>query len=482
MTRSTPSTPTGPLPVAPGELDRHLLLEGSHRDPHGVLGPHRRPDTPGTVVVRALQPGADAVDVVVEQGPTAGRYPLAPVGTAGVFAGTVPGPLPHYRLAVRRTDESGGETHGDEVETIVDDPYRFSPVLGPVDLHLIGEGRHERLWDALGAHFRRWPTPSGPVEGTSFTVWAPNARGVRVVGDWAPENGSWDGVATPMRALGSGVWEIFLPGVGTGTRYGFRILTADGHWLDKADPMAFAADLPADAGLRRHHLDPRVDRRVVDGAARRLEPPRRADERLRDACRLVAPGPELRGPGRGAGRVPDRAGLHPRRAAAGGRAPVRRVLGLPGQLLLRADLALRDPGRLPGLRRHPPPRGHRGHRRLGPGPLPPRRVGARPLRRHALLRARRSRAAASSSTGARSSSTSGAPRSGTSSSPTPCTGSRSSTSTACGWTPSPRCSTWTTRARTAAGCPTSTAAARTSRRCRSSRSSTPPSTRPTPAS
>ena len=87
MTRSTSSPSTGPLPVAPGELDLHLLLEGSHRDPHGILGPHRRPDSPGTVVVRTLRPGADEVDVVIEQGPTAGRYPLAPVGTAGVFAG-----------------------------------------------------------------------------------------------------------------------------------------------------------------------------------------------------------------------------------------------------------------------------------------------------------------------------------------------------------------------------------------------------------
>jgi len=110
MTRSTSSPSTGPLPVAPGELDLHLLLEGSHRDPHGILGPHRRPDSPGTVVVRTLRPGADEVDVVIEQGPTAGRYPLAPVGTAGVFAGTVPGPLPHYRLAVRRTDASASFT------------------------------------------------------------------------------------------------------------------------------------------------------------------------------------------------------------------------------------------------------------------------------------------------------------------------------------------------------------------------------------
>ena len=230
MTRSRPLTP------APSELDVHLLMEGSHRDPHSVLGPHRDPESPGTVIVRALRPGADAVDVVIDDGPTAGRYPLAAVHAAGVFAAGVPGPLPRYRLATRRTDETTGET----VETIADDPYRFSPVLGPVDLHLIGEGRHERLWDALGAHFRRWPTPAGPVEGTSFAVWAPHARGVRVAGDWD----GWDGTATPMRALGSGVWELFIPGIGDGARYGFRILTPDGNWLDKADPMAYAADLP----------------------------------------------------------------------------------------------------------------------------------------------------------------------------------------------------------------------------------------------
>jgi 1,4-alpha-glucan branching enzyme len=234
MTRARPLQPT------PSDLDVHLLLEGSHRDPHGVLGPHRAPDSPGTVVVRALRPGADAVEVVVDEGPAAGRYPLAEVHAAGVFSGAVPGPLPRYRIATHHTDATTGET----AVTVADDAYRFSPVLGPVDLHLIGEGRHERLWDALGAHFRRWPTPSGPVEGTSFTVWAPNARGVRVCGDWDVEHGSWEGVSTPMRSLGSGVWEIFLPGVGVGTRYGFRLLTPDGTWLEKADPMAFAADLP----------------------------------------------------------------------------------------------------------------------------------------------------------------------------------------------------------------------------------------------
>ena len=226
-------------PVSPTDADVQLLREGTHRDPHAVLGPHRRPGSPGTVVVRALVPGADAVDVVVLAGPTAGRYPLGTVADGGVFAGAVPGPLPTYRLAIRHTDRDGEGESGEEIR---DDPYRFSPVLGPVDLHLIGEGRHERLWEALGAHWRTWPTPSGPVSGTAFAVWAPNARGVRLQLDTG--SGIDDGAARPMRSLGSGVWEIFVPDVGPGTRYRFRILSPEGTWLEKADPMAQAADLP----------------------------------------------------------------------------------------------------------------------------------------------------------------------------------------------------------------------------------------------
>ena len=242
VTARRPPAPGVPT-VVPTALDVHLLVEGAHRSPHDVLGPHRDPTTPGTVVVRALRPHAHEVDVVVGSGRTAGRYPLREVAEGGLFAGPVPGPLPHYRLAIRRATEGGREGAGQE-EVLVDDPFRFSPVLGAVDLHLIGEGRHERLWDALGAHHRSWPTPSGPVTGTSFAVWAPNARGVRLVGDFDVEGGSREGAATPMRSLGSGVWEIFLPDVGVGTRYGFRILTGAGTWLEKADPMAFLSDLP----------------------------------------------------------------------------------------------------------------------------------------------------------------------------------------------------------------------------------------------
>jgi 1,4-alpha-glucan branching enzyme len=110
-----------------------------------------------------------------------------------------------------------------------------------MDLHLIGEGRHEDLWDVLGAHVRSYDTPQGPVTGTSFAVWAPHAKGVRVKGDF----NSWDGREHPMRQMGiSGVWELFVPGVGSGSRYKFVVLGADDVWHEKADPMAFHTEVP----------------------------------------------------------------------------------------------------------------------------------------------------------------------------------------------------------------------------------------------
>ncbi|MGI9034304.1 MAG: 1,4-alpha-glucan branching protein GlgB [Acidimicrobiales bacterium] len=115
-------------------------------------------------------------------------------------------------------------------------PSELSPTLGDQDLHLFGEGRHRRLWEVLGAHVR---THQGAT-GTSFAVWAPNARSVRVVGDF----NAWDGRVHPMRSLGSsGLWERFVPGVGPGSRYKYEILTSAGHLSLKADPMAFATVL-----------------------------------------------------------------------------------------------------------------------------------------------------------------------------------------------------------------------------------------------
>jgi 1,4-alpha-glucan branching enzyme len=201
------------------------LVAGAHHNPHGVLGAHPAPE--GRTTVRTLRPEASAVAVLV--GST--RTPMKRVHDGGVFEAVVAGAPADYRIEVTY----GAETH------VVDDPYRWLPTLGEVDLHLIGEGRHENLWTVLGAHVRSYDTPGGPVAGTSFAVWAPNARGVRVVGDFD----YWDGRALPMRSLGSsGVWEIFVPGVGDGGRYKFQVLGADGEWRQKADPMAFACETP----------------------------------------------------------------------------------------------------------------------------------------------------------------------------------------------------------------------------------------------
>jgi 1,4-alpha-glucan branching enzyme len=117
----------------------------------------------------------------------------------------------------------------------------YRSTLGELDLHLIGEGRHERLWEVLGAHPRTLGGEHGAVDGVSFAVWAPNAQGVQVCGDF----NDWNGWAYPMRPLGgSGVWELFVPGVRAGARYRYRILDRAGEWHEKADPLAFAADEP----------------------------------------------------------------------------------------------------------------------------------------------------------------------------------------------------------------------------------------------
>ncbi len=200
------------------------LVDGTHSQPHEILGAH--PDASG-VTVRVLRPDATAVDVVVGEQVFAMDHEYS-----GVWVVELPDPdVPDYRLAVAYG--------GDKIPA--DDPYRFLPTLGDIDQHLIAEGRHEELWTVLGAHVHRYETANGPVHGVAFAVWAPNAQGVRVVGDF----NYWNGTATPMRSLGSsGVWEVFVPEIGAGTRYKFEIIGRDGVRRLKADPMAQATEIP----------------------------------------------------------------------------------------------------------------------------------------------------------------------------------------------------------------------------------------------
>jgi len=188
-----------------------------------VLGAHKEN---GHVVVRAYRPAADRVVALVEKG---APVELKPSGD-GLFEGVVEDarmPL-RYELEVAYPD---GNTF------TMRDPYSFEPTLGELDLHLAGEGRHEELYQHLGAHV----TEIDGVAGVAFAVWAPAAASVSVVGEF----NSWDGRLHPMRGLGSsGIWELFVPDVEPGARYKFEIRTADGELRMKADPFAFRAEHP----------------------------------------------------------------------------------------------------------------------------------------------------------------------------------------------------------------------------------------------
>jgi 1,4-alpha-glucan branching enzyme len=111
--------------------------------------------------------------------------------------------------------------------------------LGELDFYLINEGRHEKLWQVLGAHVLR--DNEGALQGVAFSVWAPNAQAVSLIGD----HNFWDKSANPMLRQGvSGIWEIFIPDIGAGTRYKFAICGVDGRWVDHADPLARQTEIP----------------------------------------------------------------------------------------------------------------------------------------------------------------------------------------------------------------------------------------------
>ena len=228
-----PQAQADPLPVPENILA--AVSNGTYYQPHAVLGAHL--DNQGTVTIRTLRPLASKVTAVTPQG----RVPLHHEYN-GIWVGTAPAPapgqVPDYRLEI---------SYEGVPESTVDDPYRFLPSLGEIDLHLIGEGRHEKLWTVLGANPHHYNSVLGEVDGVSFAVWAPNAQSVRVEGDF---NG-WDGRLHAMRSLGSsGVWEIFIPDVEPGSRYKFEILGQDGVWREKADPMAKGTEAPPLTGSR----------------------------------------------------------------------------------------------------------------------------------------------------------------------------------------------------------------------------------------
>ncbi|MDB5886357.1 MAG: glycogen branching enzyme [Polaromonas sp.] len=215
--------------VNPTDID--LICSARHGDPFSVLGPHAQA---GGMSVRAFLPGARQVGVL-------DALSARPVGSLarrhgdGFFEAVVDLPATAYRLQVEWDNGA---------LAVIDDPYRFGPVLGDMDVWLLGEGTHLRPCEILGANAR----VMDGVAGTSFAVWAPNASGVSLVGGF----NLWDGRRHPMRLRREcGVWELFMPGVDIGAKYKFQIRSAQGDVLPaRADPYARQAELrPATASV-----------------------------------------------------------------------------------------------------------------------------------------------------------------------------------------------------------------------------------------
>ena len=234
------------VPVNQGDLDQ--VSNAAFYNPHAILGGHlAEGENAKYTTVRVLRPFAKTVTIVTQAGEYAATHEFN-----GVFVAVIPSAVnedgeysvPDYRVKV---------AYDGVPETVQDDPYRYLPTVGEMDMYLFGEGRHERLWEALGAHVREYKDPMGGVDGTpgekvtgvSFAVWAPNAHAVRVIGSF---NG-WDGRCHAMRALGSsGVWELFVPGAKAGDVYKYQILNANWEWTDKADPMERSHEIPPATG------------------------------------------------------------------------------------------------------------------------------------------------------------------------------------------------------------------------------------------
>ena len=209
------------------KTDLTSLVEGTHGSPYNLLGLHTGNGESGKgVTIRTMQLLAERVDLI--PGEDADAVAMKQIHPAGVFELTSEEELPAtYRLRVVDADGTVNE---------VEDPYRFALQVSDVDMHLHGEGTHYRTYQKMGGHLR---TIDG-VSGVHFAVWAPNAIRVSVIGEF----NRWDGRQHPMQCRGSsGLWELFLPGLGSGSIYKFEVKGPHDYLTQKSDPYGFASEL-----------------------------------------------------------------------------------------------------------------------------------------------------------------------------------------------------------------------------------------------
>ncbi|QDS92689.1 1,4-alpha-glucan branching enzyme GlgB [Roseimaritima multifibrata] len=222
------------------------LIEGHCSDPGSILGPHHV-DYQGSpaVAVRSFLPDSRAAWVVDHAAGV--RRPMRRIHPGGVYEAICPANVAPNIQGKETSLFDSCDSPGYSLQfarptgEIVDmqDPYAAPSVLTDFDRYLIGEGKHHELYNRMGAHCRK--AGANSPAGVNFVVWAPNARTVQVVGDF----NSWDGRKTTMRVHPHlGIWELFVSDAKVGDRYKYRIQTEGGEWVDKSDPVGFAAELP----------------------------------------------------------------------------------------------------------------------------------------------------------------------------------------------------------------------------------------------
>ncbi len=218
--------------IAPEQIDK--IVNNRHQNPFEVLGSHLIVRSEGSDsngegkqrwVVRAYLPDAEAAWVVRPVERT--EHPMETVHHPHFFECTLDvAELQNYQIRVREGDR----------ERVMYDPYAFkSPLISDFDIHLFGEGNHHRIYEKMGAHL----IETGGISGIYFAVWAPNAFNVSVVGNF----NNWDGRKHQMRAIGGGIWDLFIPELEVGEIYKYEIKNVEGHIFLKSDPYGFQQEI-----------------------------------------------------------------------------------------------------------------------------------------------------------------------------------------------------------------------------------------------
>ncbi len=215
-----------------GLYDIFNIVNGEHGDPHTVLGMHEIERNGNKLVaVRAYLPGARKI-TVIDYNNKRKKYPMQQIHEDGFFEAVIEDRTEWFRYQLEYTDHSGHSWRGY-------DPYSFEPTLSEFDRYLFGAGTHYEIYEKMGGRLMT----HGGAKGAAFSVWAPNAKSVSVVGNF----NLWDSRRHPMRRLGeSGVWELFIPGLKEGDQYKFHVVQCDGRHVDKADPYGLFSQVRPD--------------------------------------------------------------------------------------------------------------------------------------------------------------------------------------------------------------------------------------------